>query len=101
MRLVLVCVFRSQGVRWPLRPGDTVEVWNDKHEHLGELAADLVLDLIAHHFHGLSLTELMRRATKQEPLPPPREMPKRAIPIKVQEQRRLKRRYPKRPPRAR
>ena len=55
----LVMFFRSQGVQWPLRSGDTVRV-RRYGETLGEISADLLIDLVVHHFRSLHLQERLR-----------------------------------------
>lgn len=85
--IALWCRFRSQGMQWPLRPGDTVEVRRDG-VSVGELPAEFVIDLIAHHLYGLRLQEQfrdgVRAETARKPLTP--------VPLEVQAARRAKRR---------
>ena len=88
----LVCFFRSQGVQWPLRRGDTVRIRRG-HDDLGELPADLVIELVAYHLYGLQLQVRMRDGVLIEPpRKPPALMSRGPIPLDVQEARRVRRR---------
>ena len=69
--LVLACRFRGVGTTWPLRPGDSVEVWRD-HRMIGEVPAELLIELLSYHFRGLQLQEEFRGAVvpARKPLAP-------------------------------
>lgn len=54
--------FLGQGHQWPLRPGDAVALTDPAHNPLGELPAELVLHLIAHHVHAAELVAAVQRA---------------------------------------
>lgn len=79
----LVIWFRSQGTSWPLRAGDIVEL-REGGQRL-EMRAELILEIVAHHFRSIELQEAMRTGTL------PRKPPAHALPD-VLEQRRLARR---------
>jgi hypothetical protein len=56
----LSIAFRGR-LQWPFRPGDTLRVYRDgDRELLAELPASLVIELIGHHLHAVSL---QRRVT--------------------------------------
>jgi len=46
--------FRGQGLRWPLREGDTLEVWRGE-DYCGEIPGRLVLELVGHHIAAAEL----------------------------------------------
>lgn len=98
--ILLWCHFRSQGVQWPLREEDCVEVRNHRQEVVGEIPGYLVIELIAHYFRGLQLQIELGglRSPNGGPLalPPPPKMPPRPVPIELQESRRERRRHPRR-----
>jgi hypothetical protein len=79
----LVIWFRSQGTSWPLRAGDIVEV--REAETRLEIRAELVIEIVAHHFRSIELQEAMRTGAL------PRKPPARALPDVIA-QRRLARR---------
>ena len=54
--LYLKCFFQGVGTSYLLRDGDRVEVWVDQ-RMIGDCPADLVLDIIGHHFRGLQLIQ--------------------------------------------
>ena len=89
--------FRSNGVQWPLRSGDTVRVRRGT-ETLGEISADLVINLVMHTLYSIQLQEKIRNDVQHGPMPLPEveRMPlalmgKAPVPVEVQEQRRAKR----------
>lgn len=46
--------FRTTGLRWPLRPGDGVELWRDA-ELVGEISVELLVSLVTHYMVGHDL----------------------------------------------
>ena len=72
-RLELRIFFRSQGVRWPLRPSDDVEVW-DGDALLGYVTGDTLASLLKHHMltalMQANISRQMAQPRRHDPLPP-------------------------------
>ena len=78
-------VFRRVGIQLPLRPGDIVSVRRGVNV-IGEVPAELVIHLVAHHFH---LAEIQDRIqVSRRPSAPLRGH----VSVAIQEARRVKRR---------
>jgi hypothetical protein len=72
MRLVIR--FRTQGMQWPLRDGDEVELWTDHGELRGTYRADMLLRIVE-LYDGLvadAAVRLEARVTAERPLRPGR-----------------------------
>ena len=80
----LVIRFRSQGMSWPLRVGDTVEVREG--DARIEFPGELVLEIIQHYYRAIELQQhLVNGTVPRKPLAP-------ASTVDVLERRRLARR---------
>lgn len=64
--LSLVAAFSARGWRWPLRPGDRVEVWL-RDQLVGTISEELLEELIHWHLASLHLREELHRALKDLP----------------------------------
>lgn len=53
--------FVGDGFKWPLRPGDCLELWSHSHELVGQLDASLLLDMLANHLRTAKMVEALRR----------------------------------------
>lgn len=86
--LELVIRFRSQGMQWPLRPGDTVEVRQCGYpDALMTIQADLLIELVMLKVRDLEMLDAMKNGTQlRKPLAVIAAAPN------LKEQRRLQRR---------
>lgn len=88
MAIRLWCRFRSQGVQWPLRAGDEIEIRDESGlDTIGVLEAELVIDLIAHYLYGVRLQRIVTECVE-----PPRKPLQKTVSLELQEARRDKRR---------
>lgn len=59
--LSLHVIFRSQGIKWPLRDHDKVEVWDaQSHVLYFTITGELLKTLLRHHLDALAVQALMR-----------------------------------------
>lgn len=66
--LALHVDFRAQGVRWPLRDDDRVEVWDDRtHVLLFTMRGELLKALLRHHLDALTLQAVLRQDVERKP----------------------------------
>ena len=65
--LMFVIQFRSAGWRSPLRPGDWLEVFSQDGHRLGDIPADLVLELLRHHVLGSRIALRLQDALSAVP----------------------------------
>jgi hypothetical protein len=73
--------FIAGGFKWPLRAGDVLEIWSDRHELCGTVDAAMLLDLLAVYLRSADLTKRLaesvttpvnvERSTFRLPDPPP------------------------------
>jgi hypothetical protein len=62
--LQLVCRFRSQGMQWPLRAGDTVELRRlGESDPLLSFPAELLIELVLAKFNDLEILDAMKHGT--------------------------------------
>ena len=55
--IVIFVRFTSVGWKWPLRAGDELEFWSDRHEFCGTIDAAMLLELLAVHLKTADLTQ--------------------------------------------
>ena len=67
--VTLVARFRGAGWRYPLRPGDEVEVWRGT-ERLGYIPAELVIEVLQVYVLGARLTRRVQAALLAEMVEP-------------------------------
>lgn len=76
----LVVRYASRGWRWPIGPGDGLELWAGQ-AHLGTITQEVLVVVLLHHLQGAALTDTIRQALltqlSAEPLVVPR--PKRPL----------------------
>jgi hypothetical protein len=74
--------FIGRGHQWPLHPGDAIALSDAEHHELGELPAELVLHIIAHHVHAAELVAAVQRALRGDGVtvrPPATDLERRAL----------------------
>ena len=54
--------FLGGGFKYPLRAGDTLEIWSDRHELCGTVDAAMLLDLLAVYLRSADLTKRLADA---------------------------------------
>jgi hypothetical protein len=60
--LALRVCYRSQGVRWPLRDDDLVEVWDARaHTLYFVITGELLKTLLRHHLDALSVQAMLKQ----------------------------------------
>ena len=69
---VYVRFVASGSFKWPLRPGDCLELWSQNHELVGQLDAALLLDLLAAHIRTARLVTALGEALELNALTPER-----------------------------
>ena len=90
----LQCFFRSQGVQWPLRAGDTCWLRRRGGGDETKIPAEVVINLtVLYQSYGLRFQEQRRSSLPaRKPLAAINRGPIHVVPIEVQEARRAKRR---------
>lgn len=72
----LIVVYRSQGLRLPLRPDDLVEIWSrTSDEPIFTITGALLIALLSHHIDGLAVQAVLRGAIEA-----PKDWLKRMMP---------------------
>jgi hypothetical protein len=62
--LELVIRFRSQGMQWPLRAGDTIEIRQFGNPiAVATIQADMVIELVLHKLRDLEMLDAMKHGT--------------------------------------
>jgi hypothetical protein len=55
--IVVFVRFLGGGFKWPLRAGDALEIWSERHELCGTVDAAMLLDLLAVYLRSADLTK--------------------------------------------